>query len=208
MIIHLVRHGQTAYNREDVFRGLTDVPLDETGRWQAEAVGRAIAARVHDNASVLSGPLARVRQTAQAIASATGFPLEIEAALTDLSFGQWEGKRRDVVAAQYPELYDTWQTNPAQCRFPAGDSYQHFAGRVTAAYDAIASRKERTVIIVSHRVVLKIIVCHVLGIGAGGFWSIQIDPASITTIDCVGEPVVSELNDVCHLQTRVRPTDF
>ena len=64
--IYLVRHGQTAWNKEEIFRGRTDVPLDESGRKQAELVGKYF--REMEIHAIYSSPLARAWETAQAIA--------------------------------------------------------------------------------------------------------------------------------------------
>ena len=39
MKMYLVRHGETLWNKEEVFRGRKDIPLNETGMIQAEKVG-------------------------------------------------------------------------------------------------------------------------------------------------------------------------
>jgi broad specificity phosphatase PhoE len=64
--IYLVRHGQTAWNKEEIFRGRTDVPLDETGLKQAELAGQYFKSmEIH---AIYSSPLSRAWQTAQKIA--------------------------------------------------------------------------------------------------------------------------------------------
>ena len=64
--IYLVRHGQTAWNKEEIFRGRTDIPIDETGLKQAELVGQYFKGmEIH---AIYSSSLSRALQTAQKIA--------------------------------------------------------------------------------------------------------------------------------------------
>ena len=86
--ILLVRHGQTAWNRSDRFRGRADVPLDEVGLAQAEATGRRVASQWQVNA-VYSSTMSRALNTAQAIAGRFGLSVQPHAGLTDIDFGAW-----------------------------------------------------------------------------------------------------------------------
>jgi probable phosphoglycerate mutase len=84
-----VRHGQTDWNAAGRFQGHTDVPLNDAGRRQAEAVAEMLK-RV-PFARIVSSPLIRARDTAEAIAGATGRPLHIEDELIECNFGSLEG---------------------------------------------------------------------------------------------------------------------
>jgi broad specificity phosphatase PhoE len=86
----LIRHGQTAWNRDERIRGRSDIPLDETGLEQARATARYVAARWPLTA-IYASPLRRAMETARAVAGVQGLEAQPLDGLMDLSFGEWEG---------------------------------------------------------------------------------------------------------------------
>ena len=83
--VYLVRHGQTAWNKEEIFRGRTDIPLDETGFKQAELVGEYFReTMIH---AIFSSPLARAWQTAEKIARIRNLEVQTLQGIIDMSFG-------------------------------------------------------------------------------------------------------------------------
>lgn len=99
----LVRHGQTAWNEPERFRGREDLPLNEMGRRQAESVARRIARDWPDVVAVYASPLQRTMQTAEAIAHARGLTPQPLAGLLDLDYGAWQGLSHQEAAARYDE---------------------------------------------------------------------------------------------------------
>lgn len=85
-----VRHGQTDWNVAGRFQGHTDVPLNDAGRQQAAFVAEVMKAVPFSR--IISSPLIRARDTAEAIAEATGRPLHIEGELIECNFGSLEGE--------------------------------------------------------------------------------------------------------------------
>ena len=106
--IILARHGQTAWNIGEVFRGQTDIPLDETGEKQAQLLAEYLSSRKIE--AVYSSPLQRALKTAQAIARYHQFEVQVTQGLNDLSFGEWEGMPHEEVREKYRELYPTRST--------------------------------------------------------------------------------------------------
>ncbi|MFQ6059489.1 MAG: histidine phosphatase family protein, partial [Anaerolineae bacterium] len=197
----LVRHGQTAWNREVRFRGRENLPLNEVGRQQAEAAGRRIAATWSVSA-VYTSPLRRARQTAQAIARALGLtprPLE---GLLDLDYGQWQGLSPQEVQQHYADLYAAWLHSPQVVRFPGGESLAQVRDRALEAVLELARRHEgQTVVLVGHQAVNKVLLCAVLGLDNAHFWRIEQDTAAINVFEYrEGTFVVSLLNDTGHLR--------
>lgn len=103
MDLYLVRHGETEWNRESVFRGTADVPLNRQGLAQARAVGRRL--RAVPVAAIFSSPLTRARATAEAIAHHHRLPVELDPGLGDLCFGEWQGLGQEEVRRRHPDLY-------------------------------------------------------------------------------------------------------
>lgn len=209
-VVYLIRHGQTAWNVEEVFRGRADVPLDEQGRRQAHAVAQALT---NDAVSaVYSSPLQRAALTAQPIASAHGVETQIEERLTDLHFGEWEGKPLTEVRATWPDVFARWERDPGSVTFPGGESLPVVRRRALAAIEDIAARHVgKAVAAVSHRVVTKVLLCAVLGLDDSHFWQIRQDTACINRIERLPDTwVVTSMNDVCHLRalSAARLRDF
>ncbi len=100
--VFLVRHGRTGLNAAGGLRGHIDVDLDDVGRAEVAALGdyfRGIAI-----AAVVTSPLTRARDTAAAIAAATGAPQHVEPALIDRDYGEWAGHTRAEVEARFGSL--------------------------------------------------------------------------------------------------------
>src|SRR3990172_8873638 len=96
----LLRHGETAWNRERRYQGWTDTPLSAEGLLQAEAAAREL--KEHAFAAVYASPLRRARDTAAAIAAPHRLEVETDPAFKDLGFGQWEGLTLDEARAGFP----------------------------------------------------------------------------------------------------------
>ncbi len=197
--VYLVRHGETDWNREEVFRGRADRPLSDRGRRQAEALGRAMAARTVD--AVVAGPLRRATETAEPIARDHGLTVAVDDGLDDLDFGEWQGQAKADVRRRYPELWRQWESAPADVVFPAGEGIADVQRRAVAALDRIVARTpDGHVAVVTHRVVLKVLLCHLLGAGLGSFWRLRFDTTSVTLV-AFGKrgPVLESFNDTAHL---------
>ena len=106
MRLYLIRHGQTAWNRDGRAQGHTDIALDEVGQEQARRLGAAF--KPGQVKHVLSSDLQRSAETARPVAEACGLPLELLPALRERHMGQWEG-------LPYEELWE-------QARALAGDA--------------------------------------------------------------------------------------
>lgn len=203
--IYLVRHGRTAWNSGEVFRGTADVSLDDTGRMQAELVAGALAVQAPDAARVLCSPLSRASETASVVAGKLGLKAEADERLTDIDVGEWSGSSLQEVSSRYPGLYEEWARTPHLFRFPGGGTLagvQGCAWRVVE--EALAMLPGLDVIVVSHRLTLKTIILKALGAGLERFWRVRLDTASISSLE-LGEQgteapvVVSRLNHVSHL---------
>jgi len=198
--LYLVRHGQTAWNKEEIFRGRTDVPLDETGLRQAELAGEYFKGlEIH---GIYSSPLARAWQTAQKIASRHSHQVQPLEGIIDMSFGNWEGHPHEEIRKMDPETYRLWREEPHRARLPGGESLDEVRVRAMAAVEeVIQSNSGKTLVLVSHRVVNKVLVCGILGIDNSHFWQIAQDTAAINLIQHrKGRYVLSLLNETCHLK--------
>jgi broad specificity phosphatase PhoE len=198
--LFLVRHGRTGWNKEQIFRGHKDVPLDEVGREEARLVSeRLMGEKIK---AVFSSPLSRARETAEAVARSHNVEVQVMAGLTDLNFGEWEGLSLVEVKGRHPDLYGQWQGAPHEVIFPGGEGLAAVRTRAMKAVEEIVERHPQdAVALVSHRVVLKVLICALLGLDNSHFWNIAQDT---TAINCFnhrnGTWIVNFVNDTCHLK--------
>ncbi|MGD0656893.1 MAG: histidine phosphatase family protein [Syntrophorhabdales bacterium] len=99
MRIYVVRHGETEWNKEEIFRGRKDIPLNEAGKRQAEKVSLYFSQR-HIN-RIVSSPLVRALQTAEPISKTAAVAVEAMEEFTDINFGIWEGLPLREVEERY-----------------------------------------------------------------------------------------------------------
>jgi len=198
--IYLVRHGQTAWNKEEIFRGRTDVPLDETGLRQAELAGEYF--REISLQGIYSSPLSRAWQTAEQIARTQNLKVQPLAGLIDMSFGKWEGRPLQEVREMDQERYRQWRDEPHLFKLPDGESLDEIRIRAMATLEEmIKKHPEEAIVLVSHRVVNKVLLCGVLGIDNSHFWQIAQDTTAINLIQYNrGRYVLSLMNETCHLK--------
>jgi phosphoserine phosphatase len=199
--IYLIRHGQTAWNKEEVFRGRTDVPLDETGRTQAQlAAGYFRGLQIE---AIYSSPLSRAWETAQKIAQFHALEVRPLEGIIDMSFGSWEGRSHQEIQRNEKEIYRQWREEPHLIRLPGGESLEDVRVRsMVALQQVIQYHPEKAIVLVSHRVVNKVLICGALGIDHSHFWQIAQDTTAINLILYKnGRYVLSLMNETCHLKT-------
>ena len=151
-MIYLVRHGETEFNRERRLQGHVDSALTEKGLAQARAVGELLAGLTapDDGWRIVSSPLGRARRTAEIIAHRLGAADgELEPRLIELSWGAWDGRLRDDLAAAYPDTFG--RTNWA-FHAPTGETYEQMCARLQAWLAELPPEPGRRIIAVSHGV--------------------------------------------------------
>ncbi len=196
----LIRHGQTGWNREARFRGRIDIDLDETGMRQAQAVADRLT--WCDASVIYSSPLKRAMATAEPIGQRLGLQIVPLEGINDMDFGSWEGRSIDEVKEQDKELFDMWRYSPEKLRIPGGETLDDVRQRVAATVGDLAAKHDNdTVLLVTHRVVCKVLLCYLLGLGNSHFWQIAQDTTAVSRFQVAGErSTVTLINDTCHLR--------
>jgi probable phosphoglycerate mutase len=162
--ICLLRHGETDWNVSGVLQGWIDVPLNETGRRQAQAMALEFGA--FGFASIWSSPLERASETAQLLADALALPPPVLSdGLRERHFGLIQGMSKRDLAERHPGLYDCILRRDPTCQFERGESSDHFADRVIAGLHAIAARhRGERVLAVTHGWVMDVVTRHIRGL--------------------------------------------
>jgi broad specificity phosphatase PhoE len=201
MQVILVRHGQTDWNKEGIFRGRIDVKLNSAGVREAEIIGEKL--RGTDPDAVCSSPLSRSMDTARCIASFRGGTVTALEEFVDMNFGVWQGLSRAEVKERYPKLFEKWVTRPDRVRIPGAETLGGVRSRALRGLDALLEANDAgTVVIVSHGLVNKVLLCAVLGLGDSHFWKIKQDNGAINifTYSREGTKLVL-MNDTTHLRS-------
>jgi len=197
--IILARHGETEWNVEEVFRGRIDVELNETGMKQAELLAEYLSG-IKINA-IYSSPLKRALKTAEMIAGYHKLDVEVAPGLIDFDYGKWQGLPHHEVKDKYKELYTEWINSPDKVKMPAGESLNDVSERAISVVDKVIAKYEGTVVLVSHRVVNKVLICALLGLDNSHFWHIKQDTGGITTFTYENERfILTEHNNTSYLK--------
>ena len=192
-MIALVRHGQTAVNAGGRLQGRLDEPLSDLGRAQAAALAHLLEREPVTR--VVSSPLVRARDTAEAIAAPHGLTVEVDERLVELDYGAWDG----VALADVPASdWEAWRADP---RFtpPGGESLVDVSARVASFCADVLG--DDLVVAVSHVSPIKAAVCCALGIDERATWRMQLGLASVTRVGARpdGSAYLLSYNETAHL---------
>ena len=195
----LARHGETAWDVEKIFRGRPDANLDDVGVRQAELLGMYLSNWQLE--AIYSSPLRRALDTANMSAGDLKAAVGIAEGLTDFDYREWQSLPEQEVGRLYPALPNDWRSNPHKVRMPEGESLEDAKRRAVEVVNGTLPEHHGNVLLVSHRVVIKVLVCHLLGLDNSHFWDIRQDVCGITVFHYMdGRFVLIRHNDTSHLQ--------
>jgi probable phosphomutase (TIGR03848 family) len=197
-LVLLVRHGLTATTGSVLTGWTPGIPLDDRGRRQAEALAARLVPVELD--AIISSPLERCRQTADAIAAAgTGRPaVQEDARLGECHYGDWTGQPLKRLAKE--PLWRVVQAHPGAARFPGEDGesitdMQHRAVSAVRDWNRQLGG-DAAYLICSHADVIKSVIADSLGMHIDMLQRIQVDPCSLTAIRYTPlRPFVLRMND-------------
>jgi ribonuclease H / adenosylcobalamin/alpha-ribazole phosphatase len=201
----LLRHGQTPLSVDKRFSGTGDAALTDAGLEMAAAAARRLASSGAD--AVVSSPLTRARQTADAVAAALGLEVDVEEGLRETDFGDWEGYTFAEVRQKWPRELDEWLASTSVAP-PFGESFDATATRVRQARDRVLSRYGgRTVVVVSHVTPIKTLLRFALDAPPSALYRMHVDLVSLSEVQWFadGPAVVRSLNDTHHAPPVAHP---
>jgi broad specificity phosphatase PhoE len=189
LTLFVVRHGLTQANADALLLGRADYPLTDTGRAQATK----IAAAIGSPAAVVSSPLQRARETAEAF----GADIEIDERWIELDYGDYDCRPLSEVPS---EFWAAWRADPGH-RPPGGESLVDLGVRVRQACKELAERaREDDVVVVTHVSPIKAAVAWALDVGDDIAWRMFVAQASITRVGITERgPVLRSFNETHHL---------
>ncbi len=175
----LLRHGQTEFSVRRCYSGRGNPPLTELGRHQADAAAAYVGKR-GGIAAVLSSPLQRAQDTAQAAAKALSLEVIVDDDLIETDFGAWEGLTFAQASEADPDLHRRWLRDTA-VRPPGGESFDEAHARVRRARDRIISDfAGSTVLVVTHVTPIKTMLRMALEAGPAMLYRLHLDVASLS----------------------------
>ena len=196
----LVRHGQTKSNVTGFYMGWSDEDLDDIGYTQAHSLSSRLASL--PIASVYTSPLQRTYTTAAIVAEPRNLELEALDGLIEIRLGDWQGLHMDEIRHRWPELWQQSRIDPSELIMPNGESFRQVTERAVQAFQAVvAANQGRHVVIVTHDIIIRVLVAHVLGVANSIYRRFEINNASLSVIRVDdGNARLITLNDTSHLE--------
>lgn len=167
MIFYFVRHGETDWNVRKKIQGAVDIPLNENGRRQAEALAAQLLKKKKEGefqvARAYTSPQLRAAETAKTAAEALGIQCVSLDGLREMGMGKWEGLNWRTVKTEFPQEYVYWNNNRRYVNTPEGESYNELLTRTFDALEYILRHEEKDVLVVTHSAVLMAVRCYLDG---------------------------------------------
>jgi len=195
----LVRHGQTNSNVSGFYMGWSDEDLDEAGHTQARRLSSRLSG--WPIASVYTSPLRRAYTTAAILAEPHLLELNVLDDLIELGLGDWQGLHMDEIKRRWPDVWQQSRIDPSEVTMPNGESFRQVTERAVRVFESVVgSNPGKQVVIVTHEVVVKVIVAHVLGVSNSMYRRFEVNNASLSVIRVAnGNSRLITLNDTSHV---------
>ena len=133
-----IRHGETAWNVDTRIQGQLDIPLNATGRWQAQQLGQALTGE--PISTVYASDLWRAYETALSVAGAVGLNITTDEGLRERGFGLFQGRTFKEIEAELPEQALRWRKRDPAFAPEGGECLNDFRDRVVGCVQALAAR--------------------------------------------------------------------
>lgn len=179
--IILARHGETIWNKERRFQGRTDIPLNDIGIAQAEALAERLSSCRID--AVYSSPLQRALRTAEAVAARHGLKAEVVPELCEIFFASWEGMSIQGLRDESTEDFRRWQRDPFFNHPEGAETWEQLSSRIGTAVDRILASPHDDIVIVSHGGIMKALYAVMVGLDPHTAWNLEVRNCAISGIE-------------------------
>ena len=183
MKLHLVRHGETEWNKLGRFQGQQDIALNPRGLAQAKETARAMA---DDGVIALySSPLQRTMQVANEISRMTNVPVVPLPGVKELNLGELEGVTGEEMRTIWPDVYSAWSQDPGTLSMPKGESLSQLQDRAWRSLQEVekAHSGDDVIVVVSHNFAIRTMIHKVLGLPLTNFHRLSLDLSSVSTVE-------------------------
>ncbi len=197
--LFFIRHGQTVWNHSGRYQGITDVPLSDFGRRQAQSLVPYFDKVEVD--AVYASDLSRARDTAFPLAKSKGLDMQVISALREIDFGDWEGLTYEEITARWPGAIEHMYSHPDTLKIQNGESFADVQERSYAALRKIlAERDGQTIAVISHGGTIRCLLCALLGLDLHLAWNFKQDNTNVTEVHYYGQRnLLALLNDTHHV---------
>ena len=200
LIVKLIRHGESVFNKLGIVQGHTNSPLTNTGVEQAKLTGEWLK-NTANISRIYTSPLKRAYQTAQIIAEILKAEIVKVEDFKEIMLGEWEGKSIEEIKRNEPEILELWYTSPTKAKIKGAENLINFQNRVIKAFkELIKEQKEGEIAVVAHGGVISAIIAYVLNLDMNHIWRMKLNNASISEVTFGYKvPKVTLLNSTFHL---------
>jgi broad specificity phosphatase PhoE len=202
MRLLLIRHAQSMANAEGRIQGQFDSPLSAQGRQQARSLAQRLRREEWPIAAIYASDLSRAAETARILGSELELPVTLDPRLREYDAGVLNGLTWAEVEARHPDLWQEFQRGGEWVPIPGEEGNDAFQARLAGALEEMQTRHEGdgTVVVVSHGASLGMILLHLLGLERNLSSPFVFGNASLSIVEFRARgPVISRLNDTCHL---------
>jgi ribonuclease H / adenosylcobalamin/alpha-ribazole phosphatase len=178
--LFVMRHGRTGASIGGVYSSRPEIPLTEEGREQAaRAAGRLRGAGLD---AIRSSPFDRARETAQAVARATGLPVVLDERLREIDYGPLEGFNRAAAEERFGAVYTDWRASPFGCEPPGMEPLEEALSRARSAVDEAMDASSRP-LLVAHQGILRLVLIALGRIRRDQYFETRIPEAEPIELD-------------------------
>ncbi|MEK7989996.1 MAG: histidine phosphatase family protein [Thiotrichaceae bacterium] len=164
--VFVVRHGETAWNKEGRLQGHLDSQLTPKGIAQSKALGENL--KHHDFDAIYASDLTRTRVTAENVASEKHCSITLDPQLRERHLGIFQGHTRKELAEKFPEQAKQYLNYKPDYVIPEGESLVKFCQRCMSCFNRlVAQHKQGKILIVTHGGVLTCLFKNVVGVPLG-----------------------------------------
>lgn len=180
--LYYVRHGETDWNRAQRYQGQRDIPLNATGRGQAQRNGRTLVAALGATVATIdyvASPLHRARETMEIMRRELAIPVDgyrIDPRLSEVHYGHWEGEFWNELHLRDPAGFAAREADKWSWRPRGGESYRDLSGRVAGWLAGV----ERDAVVVAHGGVMRVLRGLIL----------ELEPAQMFALDVPQDKVL------------------
>jgi broad specificity phosphatase PhoE len=206
MLMFLVRHAESTWNRLKRIQGQRDPRLSARGRTEARLLSRRF--KVLSFAAAYTSPLRRAYETAEIIVGKKANLVCLDG-LKEISLGDWEGKTLAQIRKNYGEAFDRWAARPTRIRIPGGEDFKTFVARVKRTLGRIEKKHpDGNVLVVCHGGVISTYAAMVLNLPPDDVWFLTVKNASLTIVETRSDTQrLVTFNDISHLNLREIKTE-
>ncbi len=206
-VLYLVRHGETTMNVEKRVQGHSDSELTKMGLRQAELLGKKLAGIGFS--AIYSSDLQRAGATAEIINVHHGLDITFDSRLREMDFGKWQGLPSEEIGTKIGSGGGFWQWMEMGERAPGGESLFDVVERCADFVSFLKLRhgQKEKICVVGHGGSVRGIIVSSLRLSVSHYKLLRISNASLSIMELGDYPILSLLNESCHLDECVVPPD-